>query len=203
MPEGPARPAHTGGRAKAMSLLAHSRRLTTRTATLTATAMIALGLGAAPSVAEAGNSPGPRMQRHLDEVTAATKRYKRVDVALRDGYLASDRCEEKRGVGAMGYHYINPKFVADRRIRPLHPEQLLYLPTRSGGRRLAGVEYSRVDADQDVSTDSDRPAFYGRRFNGPMAGHFRGQPIHYDLHVWLFQDNPEGVFARYNREASC
>ena len=198
MPEGPARPAHTGGRAKAMI-----RSLLARTATLTATTMIALGLGAALSVAEAGNSPGPKMQRHLDKVKAATKRYKHVDVALRDGYLASDHCEEKPGVGAMGYHYINPEFFGDRRIRPLHPEELLYLPTPSGGRRLGGVEYARADADQDLSTDSDRPDFYGRRFDGPMAGHFPGQPIHYDLHVWLFQDNPEGVFARYNPEASC
>ena len=146
---------------------------------------------------------GPKMQRHLDKVKAATKRYKDVGVALRDGYLASDHCEEKPGVGAMGYHYINPQFFGDRRIRPLHPEELLYLPTRSGGRRLGGVEYARADADQDLSTDSDRPDFYGRRFDGPMAGHFPGQPIHYDLHVWLFQDNPKGVFARYNPKASC
>jgi hypothetical protein len=205
MPVAPAGPVHTRGPARSMirRLTAHGGRLITRTTTLAATAMIAIGLGAAPSAAEAGKSPGPKMQRHLDQVKDATKRYKEVEMALRDGYLASDHCEAKPGVGAMGYHYTNPELLGDRRIRPLHPEQLLYVPTPSGGRRLGGVEYSRADADQDLSTDLDRPDFYGRRFNGPMAGHFPGQPIHYDLHVWLFQDNPDGVFARYNREASC
>jgi len=26
---------------------------------------------------------------------------------------------------------------------------------------------------------------------------------HYDRHVWLFRDNPNGVFAQYNPKVSC
>jgi hypothetical protein len=26
---------------------------------------------------------------------------------------------------------------------------------------------------------------------------------HYDRHVWLFRDNPNGVFAQFNPKVSC
>jgi hypothetical protein len=26
---------------------------------------------------------------------------------------------------------------------------------------------------------------------------------HYDLHVWLFGENPDGLFAAYNPDATC
>lgn len=149
------------------------------------------------------SSPSPAMQRQLDKVKGATKRYRDVNIALRDGYLASSRCEEQPGVGVMGFHYYNPELGNDPQIDPLHPEFLLYTPTATGGRRLVAVEYMRIDVDQDRSTDFDRPKFFGRKFNGPMYGHFPGQPIHYDLHVWLFLNNPDGVFARYNPNAHC
>ena len=29
------------------------------------------------------------------------------------------------------------------------------------------------------------------------------QPWHYDLHVWLWEKNPDGIFAQYNRRLSC
>jgi hypothetical protein len=183
-----------------MQVLRRFRPSPAKIAAITALSIVALLSGSAYA-----SGPSPKMQRHLDKVKAATKPYKDVDVALRDGYLASNECEEKPGGGgAMGYHYFNPEFLSDPRIKSLHPELLLYFPTPSGGRRLGGVEYMRFDADQDVSTDSDRPKFRKRRpFNGPMHGHFPGQPIHYDLHLWLFMDNPNGVFKRYNPDASC
>jgi hypothetical protein len=179
------------------------RRLAPRAAVIFVTT--ALGIVALPSGSAYASSPSAKMQRYLDKVKAATKRYRDVDVALRDGYLASAVCEEKPGGGgAMGYHYFNPEFSIDPRIEGVHPEILVYLPARSGGLRLGAVEYMRFDVDQDLSTDSDRPRFRKRRpFNGPMSGHFPGQPIHYDLHVWLFKDNPTGVFARYNPDAFC
>ena len=35
-------------------------------------------------------------------------------------------------------------------------------------------------------------------FDGPMLGHEPGMPIHYDLHAWLWKQNPSGMFARWN-----
>ena len=39
-----------------------------------------------------------------------------------------------------------------------------------------------------------------------MAGHQPLMPAelkHYDLHVWLFKDNPKGVFSAVNPAVSC
>ncbi len=44
----------------------------------------------------------------------------------------------------------------------------------------------------------ERPNLLGQPFQGPMEGH---EPLipqgfhHYDLHAWLFKDNPQGMFS--------
>jgi hypothetical protein len=63
------------------------------------------------------------------------------------------------------------------------------------------VEYVVEDADQSLSTDSDRPSLFGHRFDGPMPGHFPGMPVHYDLHVWAWFDNPNGAYSAWNPES--
>lgn len=47
-----------------------------------------------------------------------------------------------------------------RRVH-LSSELLLYLPRENGKLKLVGVEYFKVDADQNLATDGDRP--HGRR----------------------------------------
>jgi hypothetical protein len=37
----------------------------------------------------------------------------------------------------------------------------------------------------------------------PSHLHLTPQPWHYDLHVWLWEENPDGIFAQYNRRVSC
>jgi hypothetical protein len=44
---------------------------------------------------------------------------------------------------------------------------------------------------------------FGRPFDGPMLGHEPGMPPHYDLHVWVWQANPEGIFAPFNPNVTC
>jgi hypothetical protein len=52
----------------------------------------------------------------------------------------------------------------------------------------------------------ERPVLLGQPFQGPMEGH---EPLipqgfhHYDLHAWLFKDNPEGMFTPTNPNVSC
>jgi len=65
---------------------------------------------------------------------------------------------------------------------------------------LAGVEY--LVFEDDVTTD-DPPSLFGQEFDGPMAGHAPGMPVHYDLHVWFWHDNPNGLFAPFNPALSC
>jgi hypothetical protein len=80
---------------------------------------------------------------------------------------------------------------------------LLYAPKSNGTLELIGVEYWKADADQDLTTDGDRPSVFGVPFDGPMLGHAPGMPIHYDRHVWFYEENPTGLFTTWNPNVSC
>ncbi|HUG65708.1 MAG TPA: hypothetical protein VMK83_10860 [Gaiellaceae bacterium] len=56
---------------------------------------------------------------------------------------------------------------------------------------------------QNLGTNADRPSLFGRAFDGPMPGHNPFMPVHYDLHVWVAEHNPSGVFALFNPALSC
>ena len=87
---------------------------------------------------------------------------------------------------------------------PLQPDALLYAASKNGHMRLIAVEWFVVDEDQDLSTHNQEiPQMFGREFDGPMPGHAPGMPIHYDLHAYLWQGNPDGVLATWNRNVTC
>lgn len=140
----------------------------------------------------------------LQAVKAATARYHSFHQAQAAGYtITGESCVAVPGLGAMGIHAVNTGLIADPAINPTQPEILLYLPKANGRLKLIGVEYFKVDADQDLTTDGDRPSLFGQPFDGPMPGHNPTMPIHYDLHVWLWADNPAGLFAPFNPNLSC
>ncbi|MFI7481536.1 hypothetical protein ACH9EU_03880 [Kocuria sp. M1R5S2] len=126
----------------------------------------------------------------------ATAVYHNVDKALEAGYVPVGGCEP-----GMGYHYVD--FANFESTDPLVPAALLYAPSGNGKLRLAGVEWFAVDADQDLTTDDDKPSMFGKEFDGPMPGHAPGMPIHYDLHAYIWQGNPDGVLETWNRNIRC
>lgn len=136
-------------------------------------------------------------------IREATSRYRDPDVAIADGYLPTDVCAEEPELGGMGYHYVNPALVADDMIDPTLPEALLYAPDPSGRLRLVAVEYVKDDADGELGTDEDRPTLFGHPFDGPMEGHEPGQPVHYDIHTWVWKRNPAGELAQFNPKVHC
>ncbi|HEV2122359.1 MAG TPA: hypothetical protein VGW38_06260 [Chloroflexota bacterium] len=158
--------------------------------------MIMALLAPLTALATTGNMTDADVQQQLAAVRQATAKYHDVDRALADGYSPVSPCEELPGVGAMGIHYLNPKLASDLTVDPFTPEVLLYVP--SGNRlRLVGVEYFAANVGQP------HPSLFGRAFDGPMAGHSPGMPEHYDLHVWIWQANPNGVFAVWNPTVRC
>ncbi len=98
----------------------------------------------------------------------------------------------------MGVHSLHPGLAGDAEIDPARPELLLYVPTDDGA-RLVGVEYFVAAA----ATDGVRPQLYGVPFDGPMAGHSPEMPEHYDLHVWTWHHNPDGMTAQWNPALTC
>ena len=137
------------------------------------------------------------MQAHRDlaAVRAATAKYHDVQQALADGYLPAPECAASPD-GGMGYHYVHPQLSSDLTSNPLQPEVLLYAPSGSG-LKLVDVEYFQADAGQA------RPEVLGQPFDGPMPGHEPGMPVHYDLHAWIWQANPSGLFFPWNPNITC
>ncbi len=152
----------------------------------------------APIGARAASSQvtDPDVLQQLAAARKATARYHDVSRAIADGYVPAQHCVGVPGVGGMGYHYVNPSLARDLALDPLRPELLLYAPT-ANGLKLVGVEYFVAAVGQSS------PVLFNRPLDGPMAGHEPGMPTHYDLHVWLWQANPNGIFAALNPNVSC
>jgi hypothetical protein len=176
-----------------------------------AIAVVALGALSQAAGAHVGPEPGkgaradqiPPDMRELREARRATRSFRDVDAAKAAGYAAANECVEDPKYGGMGIHYASEKLIADGKLDIARPEILVYQPAADGELRLGAVEYFQVDGDQDLATADDRPSLFGVPFDGPMLGHEPGMPIHDDLHVWLYKDNPAGLFAAFNPRVHC
>jgi len=185
-----------------------------------------LGCGLSPRAALAAARQQPdadgcdeHCRQQLAEVRAATAEYQQEERAVSDGFAPTRHCRETPGVGGMGYHYLNLARASNLAVEHLRPELLLYEPLKGGRVRLAGVEYfvpllvrgprgpqlyfgSEPPPPPDMIVNP-APELFGRKFDGPMAGHGPGEPWHYDLHVWLWRHNPAGMFAPDNPRITC
>jgi hypothetical protein len=157
-----------------------------------------LSLAVSSIVASAANAANDPWQA----VKAATARFHSLRQAEAAGYVQASPCVGPPQ-GAEGIHFDNAVLMADDAIDATRPEVLLYVPKANGKLRLVGVEYWKVDADGNLATTGDRPSIFGQPFDGPMPGHNPTMPVHYDIHVWLFSENPLGLFAPFNPNLSC
>jgi hypothetical protein len=141
-----------------------------------------------------------RGQSELAQVRAATAQFQRVEVAEAAGYEQASPCVEHPELGGMGYNYVNFSLV-DLELDPLQPEMLVYAPLPNGKLKLAAVEYAVPIAPWDAQWDDPADIV------PPMV---LGQHLHrnehlglYALHVWIWQNNPAGMFADWNPNVSC
>lgn len=167
-------------------------------------------LTAVATSAQAIPESKPPMSAELQRVRAALEKYRDPVVAVRDGYLSTLACinfpreplpgHEPYPKGAMGVHFLNPQLVGPV-LDPMKPQILLYEPDASGKLRLTGAEWM-----VPLAIAKERPKLFNQDLLGPMEGHEPVMPAelaHYDLHVWLFKDNPEGMFAPTNPAVKC
>ncbi len=160
-------------------------------------------LTAVPASASGAGEESHDVDTQLAIVRFHTAKYHDINVAIRDGYHAPHPyvCVDS-DEGTMGYHYLKWDRL-DNKLDIRRPELLIYVPEDDGEMLLVAVEYMKPDNDQDLSTDDDRPTLFKQPFQGPMEGHEPGMPRHYDLHVWVWSDNPNGMFAQWNPAISC
>lgn len=129
--------------------------------------------------------------RTIREATAA---FRSIDAAVAAGYSADGGgCIDNPTMGAMGYHHMNAALLDDV-LELERPEILTYERTADGGYELTGVEYV---VPLDAWTRDEPPVILGEPLRrAPSLG------IWY-LHVWVWRDNPDGLFADWNPAVSC
>jgi hypothetical protein len=175
------------------------------TAPLGVAVVIAL-IGMGPGIGTANADEAPKAE--IDALRQALAKYEDPYVAVRDLYLSTVGCVHYDGSkmeghmdypkGAMGVHFVN--VTVQGPPDPLKPNVLIYEP--NGGKlRLVAAEWL-----VPLTAAKERPSLFGQPFQGPMEGH---EPLipkgfhHYDLHAWLFKDNPLGMFSPTNPNVTC
>jgi len=191
--------------------------------------LLASALSLALVTATADPGPANKSEPTLDQIRAAVQKYKDVKAALADGYIPdpSGMCEtaammgKPAKLGAMGMHYFrpdllgitappNPKVDGTGTYTDFHhPAVLLYEPEADGSMQLIGVENLVFEKAWKAAGHTQPPSFHGVPFDhmidnpATKVDEAHGFMPHFDRHVWVIRDNPNGVFAQYNPNVTC
>ena len=152
----------------------------------------------------------PKLPANLAATRAALDKYQDPIAAIRDGYFSTVGCVDypKGGggmgemaykPGGMGVHFLNAALIGPK-LDSLKPQVLIY--------ELLGPRLRLVAAEWFVPTAVSKEALsiFGTRLDGPMEGHAPVLPVelhHWDLHVWLWKENPNGLMHPTNSTVKC
>ena len=182
--------------------------------------------------ARAGSSAGPAPDRGeptLDEVRRATERFRDVNVALAEGYIrdpsnlcdTADMMGRPASLGAMGIHYFRPDLLGITKPPAPRvdgtgthtdfrkPAILIYEPQADGSAQLVAVENLVFAKAWRATGRTTPPTFHGVPYDSmiddPATALDEAHMFepHFDRHVWLFRDNPNGMFAQFNPNVTC
>jgi len=117
--------------------------------------------------------------------------------------------------GKMGYHLVNVSLrgavtnpqAGDAVLDPTRPEMLIYEKRPDGTLGLVGVEWLVFKAawEREKGAGAAAPTVLGVPV--PLSDHTfaPGGPSipHYELHAWVFKDNPRGMFEPYHPGVTC
>ena len=153
---------------------------------------------------------GTALSPELQAAKAALSKYADPYVAIKDGFYSTLACIDfPKGAmhgtveyppGAMGVHFLNTANIGPV-LDPTKPQVLIYEPV---GDKLVLAAAEWVVPVQVAGNTT--PTIFGQKLAGPMDGHEPIMPAglrHFDLHVWLWKDNPRGVFTSTNAAVKC
>ncbi len=158
-----------------------------------AAALAATSLGAGTALAAPGG------QSAFAATRAATAAFHDLATAEAAGYALFPGCFA-HSEGGMGIHYVDFSSVADGTVDPLKPEALVYEPLADGTMKLVAVEWVVI---ADSWTGAQPPAVFGHPLDFVDQPNEFGLPPFYELHAWLWQPNPLGMFNEWNPKVSC
>lgn len=186
------------------------RHLSNRARLVLALAASGIGFPAATSAQAKPATAAPTLSPELTAVRAALTKYADPYAAVRDGFLSTVACVDfpkgamhgdiEYPAGAMGVHFINMGNVGPK-LDPEKPQVLIYEPVGDKLELVAAEWFVPEPLAAGVT-----PSIFGQKLFGPMDGH---EPImpkgarHYDLHVWLWKENPRGLFTSTNAAVKC
>jgi hypothetical protein len=166
---------------------------------LTAMSLVAV-ISASLAASGAQGEPGPAATL-VETVRRATKRFQNVEEATAAGYADALVCVSGLEEGAMGVHFVNGDLLGDGELDPQRPEALVYEP-KNGQLRLVAVEYIVLAEAWDANNPTP-PSLLGQLFHYNGSPNRYRLPAFYELHVWAWKDNPNGMFADWNPGVSC
>ena len=174
---------------------------------------------------ESARTPEPS----LNELRTATAKYKDVKVALAEGYIrdpgnmcdAAEMMGKPKELGVMGIHFFrpdllgitgppNPKVSGTGTYTDFNkPAILIYEPQADETLQLVAVENLVFIKAWEAAGNKAPPTYQGKPYdtmaddpNTEIDEAHNFEP-HYDRHVWVHRENPNGVFAQFNPNATC
>ncbi|MGH7560750.1 MAG: hypothetical protein ACRENB_07005 [Gemmatimonadales bacterium] len=165
-------------------------------AVLLAAALSSAGYAQSPPSAEKlVKGFGPEVREGFTRVRAATAGFVSLDSAVAVGYARDvPRCFVDEHHGAMGFHHINRAWV-DAKVEVEKPEILLFERHPGGRYVLNGVEY--IIPFRVWPKDSTPPTIMGQTLKQEHQLNL------WYLHMWIWTDNPSGLFADWNPSVKC
>jgi len=135
------------------------------------------------------------VRQGVAQVRAATARFRNLDSAVAAGYPHdSPQCYAAGSEGAMGFHHVNRAYVDDR-LELDKPEILIYERHADGRYTLNAVEF--MIPFTRWPADSAAPTLLGQRLK-------RYDDLRiWSIHMWVWKENPSGLFADWNPAVSC
>jgi hypothetical protein len=137
--------------------------------------------------------------RNLATAREATARYQRMDLTLADGFTPLFECISDPAAGGMGFHYIQADRF-DATLELTEPEALVYAPKANGGQELVAIEYIVPGAAWSAS---EPPSFLGQTLEYKTTVGPHDVDPYYALHVWVWDQNANGLFADWNPGVTC
>jgi hypothetical protein len=165
----------------------------------------------------------------LNELRAATAKYKDVNVALAEGYIrdpgnmcdAAEMMGRPKELGVMGIHFVRPDLLGitgppNPRVSGTgtytdfnKPAILIYEPQADETLQLVAVENLVFIKAWEAAGNKAPPTYQGVPYdkmaddpNTEIDEAHNFEP-HYDRHVWVHRENPNGVYAQFNPNATC
>lgn len=155
-----------------------------------------------PMPTEQTSDISPDVAKLVADVRHATAGFRDFAGVEKAGYGKFLDCFTNEQVGGMGQHYVNGDLAGDDLVDPMKPEALVYEPDGDGNMNLVAFEYLIFASKWDPNnTGRPAPVLFDRPMH--LMTTIPNTPPVWALHLWLYTDNPDGLFSDFNPIVFC